>query len=114
MFGEKTSILAAENAQEPDQLVLLLRREAGEDRALGLLEGLQTGGVARPPLGGELRPDRAAVARVVGAEHELLRLQTVNERRDVRAHAGEPLGERAQGDGLPGGGELGERAELGE
>jgi hypothetical protein len=95
-----------------NKLILLLRLERRVQLALRVVERALGSGMTRSTLGGQLGPDRPAIARIVGPDDELVGLEPIDELRDVGANAGGMLRERAQGKRLDGFDELSEHAEF--
>ncbi len=115
MFPEKrASGLAPKCLKGLEERLTVPARDAGHEGALGLVQRLQPRRLTRATLRSELRPDRPAVAGIVGTDHQLLGLEPIDELGDVRAYAGAALGQRAQREGLARGYELGEDSQLGQ
>src|SRR4029453_12735990 len=100
MIRKKTSGPAGENAQGCEQVLLLLETEASEELGLHFVDRRQPSGVAGLAVRGDRGAYRAPVVRVVRAYDQLFRLQTVDQLRDVRAHARASVGQGPERDGL--------------
>src|SRR5215208_1879766 len=82
--------------EECRQLLRFGRAQAAKEGTFGLLlqlDALHTGASARRGEDGETRPP---IVRIRLAFDESIGLEPIDELRDVRLHAGEPLGELAE------------------
>jgi len=115
MFPEKaTSGFPPKCFEGLEKRLAMPARNAGDEGPFGFLQGGQPSRLTGAPLGRELRPHRPPIVGVVGADHQLLGREPIDELGDVRAHASAALGQGAQGEGLAGGHQLGQDVHLGQ
>ena len=96
------------------QLIAFFVREGTEQLALGDLEDLQSARMRGAPRVREHGQARSPIGRVGGAADEAVGLEPIDELRDVRLHAREPIRELPEREGAAGFGEPPKRGELRE